>query len=138
MLIFKCFSESTFIINDYISLLKLSYIHTMYTFIHTFIHLFGDLLVSKCLPDIFLLVLFYVLSRFSRKRLFVSLWTVAHQAPLSMGFSRQEYWNGLPCPPPGALPDPGIEPTSLMSPALAGRFFTISATWDVSYPYHFS
>ena len=51
------------------------------------------------------------------------------QAPLSMGFSTQEYWSGLPCPPPGDLPDPGIKPTSLMSPALAGRFFTTSATW---------
>ena len=52
------------------------------------------------------------------------------QAPQSMGFSRQEYWSGLPCPPPGDLPHPGIEPTSLMSPALAGRFFTTSATWE--------
>ena len=43
-------------------------------------------------------------------------WTVAHQPPLSMGFSRQEYWSGLPCPPPGALPDPEIKPVSLMSP----------------------
>ena len=48
-------------------------------------------------------------------------WTVAHQAPLSMGFPSQEYWSGLPFPPPGHLLDPGIEPTS---PALAGRFFT--------------
>ena len=47
-----------------------------------------------------------------------------------MGFSRQEYWNGLPCPPPGDLPDPGIKPMSLMSPALVGRFFTTGATWD--------
>ena len=46
-----------------------------------------------------------------------------------MGFSRQEYWSGLPCPPPGDLPDPGIEPASLTSPALAGGFFTTSATW---------
>ena len=46
-----------------------------------------------------------------------------------MGFSRQEYWGGLPCPPPGDLPDPGIKPESLMSPALAGGFFTTSATW---------
>ena len=45
-----------------------------------------------------------------RVRLFEIAWTVAHQAPLSMGFSRQEYWSGLPCPPPGDLPDPGIEP----------------------------
>ena len=56
------------------------------------------------------------------------LWTVAHQAPLSMGFSRQEYWSGLPWPPPGDLPDPKIEPVSLMPPALAGEFFTTSAT----------
>ena len=55
--------------------------------------------------------------------------TVAHQAPLPMRFSRQEYWSGLPCPHPGDPPDPGIEPTSLMSPALAGGFFTSSATW---------
>ena len=46
-------------------------------------------------------------------------WTVAHQAPLSMGFSRREYWSGLPFPPPGDLPDPGIRPASLTSPALA-------------------
>ena len=55
-------------------------------------------------------------------------WTVAHQALLSMGFSRQEYWSELPCPPPGDLPDPGIKPTSLKSPTSAGRFFTASAT----------
>ena len=51
-------------------------------------------------------------------------WTVAHQAPLSMGFSREEYWSGLPFPPPGDLPDPGIEPMSPVSPALAGGCFT--------------
>ena len=55
---------------------------------------------------------------------FVTLWTVARQTPLSMGFSRQEYWSGLPCPPPGDLPDPGIKPAPLASPALAGGFFT--------------
>ena len=54
-------------------------------------------------------------------------WTVACQAPLSMGFSRQEYWSGLPFPPPGDPLDPGIEPMSL---ALAGGFFTTSATWQ--------
>ena len=59
---------------------------------------------------------------------FVTLWaTAAHEAPLSMGFSRQEYWSGLPCPSPGDLPDPGIEPAS---PALAGGFFTTSTTWE--------
>ena len=45
-------------------------------------------------------------------RLFATAWTVAHQTPPSMGFSRQEYWSGLPCPPPGDLPNPGIEPSS--------------------------
>ena len=63
---------------------------------------------------------------FSHLQLFVMLWTVAHQAPLSMGFPRQEYWSGLPCPPLGDLPDPGIEPASLASPALAGRFFALA------------
>ena len=48
-----------------------------------------------------------------------------------MGFSRQEYWNGLPFPTPGDLPDPGIEPATLVSPALAGKFFTTSTTWEV-------
>ena len=62
--------------------------------------------------------------------LFATLWTVAHQASLSMRFSRQEYWSGLPCPPSGDLPDPGIEPAFLMSPALAGGFFTTRAIWE--------
>ena len=63
-------------------------------------------------------------------RLFAAPWTVAHQAPLSMGFSRQECWRGLSLlPPPGDLPDPGIEPTSL-SPALAAGFCTASGTWE--------
>ena len=68
-----------------------------------------------------------VLSRFRPVRLFVTPWTAARQAPLSMGFSRQEYWSGLPGPPPGHLPNPGIpgiEPVSLKSPAPAGGFFT--------------
>ena len=53
-----------------------------------------------------------VLSHFSHVQLVATLWTVDHQAPLSMGFSRQEYWSGLPCPPPGDLPNLGIEPRS--------------------------
>ena len=73
-----------------------------------------------------------VLSHFSCVRLFVTLWTVACQTPLSMGFSRQEYWSGFSFPPPGDLPDPGIKPMSLMSPALAGGFFATSATWEAS------
>ena len=60
-----------------------------------------------------------VLSRFSHVRLFVTPWTVAHQAPPSMGFPRKEYWSGLPCPFPENLPDPGIKPVTPVSPALA-------------------
>ena len=63
-----------------------------------------------------------MLSHFSPVRLFVTLRIVARKAPLSMGFSRQEYQSGLLCPPPGDLSDPGIEPTSFMSPALADGF----------------
>ena len=65
-----------------------------------------------------------VLSCLSRVQLFLTPWTVAHQAPLSMGFSRQEYWKGLPFPSPGDLPDPGIEPAALMPPASADGLFT--------------
>ena len=79
----------------------------------------------------------YVLSRFSYVWLYVTLWTIAHQAPLSMGSSRQEYWSGLPCPPPGHLPSPGIKPMSLTSPALGGGFFITSATWLVRSTHHF-
>ena len=60
----------------------------------------------------------------SHVQLFATPWTSACQAPLSMGFSRQEYWNGLPFPPPGDLSDPGIKPTSPVFPAVAGGFFT--------------
>ena len=67
-----------------------------------------------------------MLSHFNHVRL---TWTVARQAPLSIGFSRQEYWTGLPCPSPGDLSDPGIELASLMSHALAGVFLT-SPTWE--------
>ena len=74
-----------------------------------------------------------VLSRFSRVQLFAAQWTIACQASLSVEFSREEYWSGLPCPPPGDLPEPGIEPASLMSPALAVRFFTTSTTWEAPY-----
>ena len=64
-------------------------------------------------------------------RLFVAPWTVAHQASLFMELSRQEYWGGLPFPTPGDLPNPGIEPTSPASPALAGRFFLYHcAIWE--------
>ena len=63
-------------------------------------------------------------------RLFATQWTVDCQGPLSVGFSRQEYRSRFPCPPPGDLLNPGIEPMSLMSLALAGGFFTTSTTWE--------
>ena len=63
---------------------------------------------------------------------FATQWTIAHQAPLSMGFSRQEYWRGLPCPPPGGLPLPNIKPAS---PALAGGLFTTRAVCGVQCVY---
>ena len=72
-----------------------------------------------------------MLSCFNHVWLFVTLWAVARQVPLSVGFSRQDYWSGLPFPPPGDLPNPGTECTSLTYPSLAGRvFLTNSATWE--------
>ena len=71
-----------------------------------------------------------MLSCFSGVQLFATLWTIACQAPLSMGFSREEYQSRLPCPPLEDLPNPRIKPESLMFPALAGKFFTTSATWE--------
>ena len=62
--------------------------------------------------------------------------TIALHVSLSMGFSRPEYWSGMPCSPPGDFPDPGIEPVSLMSPAVAGEFFTTSITWEVPVTFH--
>ena len=67
-----------------------------------------------------------MLSHFSQAGLFATRWTIAHQASLPMGFSRQENWSGLPCLPPGDLPDLVVELSSLMFPALSGRFFTTS------------
>ena len=69
----------------------------------------------------------------SRVRLSVTPWTVAHQAPLSMGFPRQEYWSGLPFPSPGDLHNPGIKPLYLTSPALTGGSFTTSTKKRVNY-----
>ena len=70
-----------------------------------------------------------MLSHFSHVQLFATPWTIAHQTPLSMEFSRQEYWGGLPCPSPVDLPNPGIKPGSFMSSALMGGFFTTSTPW---------
>ena len=78
-----------------------------------------------------------ILSHFSRVQLFATLRTVAHQASLSMGFSRQEYWSGLLCPPPGDLLDPGIKLASLMSLVLAGGFFITGATSEALFNIYF-
>ena len=69
---------------------------------------------------------YWVLSFFSRVQLFATLWSVAYQAPLSMGFSRQQYWSGLPCPSPGNLPNAGIKPVSPAAPALQADSFPLS------------
>ena len=71
-----------------------------------------------------------VLSRFSCVQPFVTLWTRACQAICPWGFSRREYRSGLQCPPAGELLEPGIEPATLRSPALAGGFLTTNATWE--------
>ena len=67
------------------------------------------------------LITTFALSHFSRVQLFATPWTVVHQASLSMGFSRKEYWSGLPCPPPGDLPNPGIKSASLYYLTCFGR-----------------
>ena len=79
--------------------------------------------------------MYSVLSPFRRARLFATPWTIVHQAPLSMGFSRQESWSGLPFPSPGDLPNPGIGAGSPASPALADRFFTTSTAWEALHMY---
>ena len=97
--------------------------------------------VSKMKVTVFLNLILEVISHHACMLSHFTLapqWTAAHQAPLSMGLSRQEYWSGLPCPSPGNLPDPGIKPMSLLSPALASRFFTTSATWEAAYPITFT
>ena len=86
-------------------------------FYYVFIHRLESCCLSACM-----------LSCFSCVQLCEILWNAACQAPLSMGFSRQESWSGLP--PPGDLPDPGTQPSSLRPPALAGRLFTTSATCE--------
>ena len=73
----------------------------------------GDVCMCACM-----------VSHFSHVQFFATLWTIAHQSPLSMEFSRQEYYSGLPCPPPRDFPNPEIKPASLRSPALAGGFTT--------------
>ena len=91
-------------------------------------------LINKNVYSFFIIINRFVcvLCSLSCVQLFVAQWTIAQQAALSMEFSRQEYWSELPCPPPEDIPEPAIEPTSLVSPALAGGFFTTGATWEVT------
>ena len=113
------------------------YVYIYFLFLGFLSHLDHHIALSRIhvMYSRFSLVIYYIhacaLNHFSHVQLFATQWTLAHQAPLSMGFSRQEYWSVLPCPPPGHLPDPGIKPRSLMSPALASGFFTPRATWEV-------
>ena len=83
---------------------------------------------GELMKQILVIFLACVLSHFSHVRLFETLWSIAHEAPLSMGFSRQEYSSGLPCPPPGDLPNSGIKHTPRMFPSLGGGLFTTSST----------
>ena len=104
------------------------------------LHVPGTEIVTKSslLSRTFLVVkeakfeLWFVVQLLSPIWLFSTPKAVTCQAPLSMGFPRQEYWSGLPFPPPGDLPNPGIEPTSLTSPAMIGRFITTSTTQEAS------
>ena len=86
--------------------------------------------MGECCVCVCVCVCVFLLSRFSHIWLFSTPGTVALQATLSAGFSKQEYWSGLPCPPPGDPLDPGIEPEPFTSPAEAGGFFTTRASWE--------
>ena len=88
------------------------------------------LFLLNSIPLPFFCLLLLLLSRFSHVQLFAIIWIIAPQLALSMGFSRQEYWSGLPCSPPGYLPNPGTEPMFFTSLPLAGSFFTTSTTWE--------
>ena len=110
-----------------------TYIYThiyVYTYIYTHIYVYTYVYIHTyvCIYVLFQILLPYkllcCLCVISCVQLFATPWTVAHQAPLSMGFSRQEYWSGLPFPAPGDLSDSGIKPGSPASPSLAGGFFT--------------
>ena len=107
---------------------------------------FIDIYERKCLRKLYVKITecvdldqpcVHMLSCFSRVQLSETIWTLAHQIPLSMWFSRQEYWSVLPCPPAGNLPNPGIKPVYFLSPALAGGFFTTSTTWEAWPALHF-
>ena len=116
-------------------------LHSSHTLLPTLCPKLCSLCLLCCLTSRLISIIFLnsvcvcILSHFSHVWLFVTLWTIAHQVPLFMGFSRQEYWNGLLCPPPGDLHDPGIKPRSPVSPALVGWFFITCITWEAQIPY---
>ena len=113
----------TYLIFNHLTTYRLSMPHHTHTNTHTHTH-------SPLFCYLYLWVSLDCLLRFhSCVWLFAVQWITAHKAPLSMGFSRQEYWNELPFPTPSDLPDLGTKPTSLASPALASRLFTDNATW---------
>ena len=108
-------------------------LNRLHAYYFSHIHLCGDYSwsLSSARNLWYVNVLIYkVPNCFSHVQLFATLWTLAHQAPLSMGYSRSEYWNALPLPSPGDLPNPGIESVSLRSPALTSRLFITSTTWE--------
>ena len=106
------------------------HVYIFFTQILTYYIQFSTLFVSLTISDWLAQISTCPFSPFlSHVWFFVTPMDVACQVPLSMEFSRQEYWSGLLCPPPGGLPDPRIEPVSLMSPALVRRFFTTSTSW---------
>ena len=123
-----------FQINIYI--ITITYLYKWIVYIYIFIYKLIYILDIYIYPIGYTYVCIYIcifmsmLSRFSHIQLFVTPWTAAYQAPLSIEFSRHKYWSGFPCLPPGDLTNPGIKPVSLMSPTLAGRFFTTSAFWE--------
>ena len=107
--------------------------HKISLYIHVWLYIHVYIYMCVC---IFMCV--HVLSRFSRVWLYVILWTAACQAPLSVGFSGEEYWSGMLCPPPVDHPDPGTEPVSLTFLALAGRFSTTNTTCETQYMYAYT
>ena len=103
-------------------------------------HVLPRLIHALCHPHpwtCFRISYLYVVQLLGHVPLFAALWTVAHQASLSMDFSRQEYWSELPWPPPGAFPDPGIEPTSLTSPALLADTLLLSHRGEAQHIAHY-
>ena len=101
----------------------------MYVFVHIFVQLITFIWLFAIPQTVACQIMFIyacVLSYFSCGQLFPTLWAVALQAPLSMGFSRQEYWSGLPCPLLGILPDPRIKPVSPAAPALQAASLPLS------------